>query len=378
MTSIKFAVFARLPWLPYISAYFLVKTLRLIPGFYRRPVSTIGQPSCLAIEAGSEGWNAIEFKELERSATEFFGSAGFAKVVVDKSKPYVPQVEEVLRNPLVSHYFYDPRTGRQNLWGALTESIRIAILVARYRVVPVVYLTDLSVRVWRCQAAAVSASSGAVITFMMPKRVQPIFPHRRLIGPCLMPFSIETLERLQRVRLDLVATNAIQNLVRFTGSLYEPRTTFLTQFKAKLAKTSHHAELLGRELGSARVKDDEYWLRLSTAAIVITTSEQAIQRGTDWTWIPHLVYRYLEVLAAGSLLLASPVPGVSRYFEPGKHFVSYDSLDDAVQKASYYLDHPQEAEKIRKAGHEKAANLIRMHSFWVQIDTAIGSESFSW
>lgn len=377
MTSIKSALLARLPWLPFISAYLLVKTLRLVPGFYRRGVRPLDQPSCLAIEAGPQGWTAIEFKELERSATEFFGSTGFAKVVVDKSKPYVHQVEEVLRDSLVSHYFYDPRTGRQSLWDALTDSIRIAILMARYRVVPVVYLTDLSVRVWRCQAAAVSASSGAVITFMMPKRVQLIFPHRRLIGPCLMPFSIETLERLQRVRLDLVATNSLQNLVRFTGSLYEPRTTFLTQFKTKLAKTNHQAELLGRELGTARVTDDEYWRRLSSAAIVITTSDQAIQSGTDWTWIPHLVYRYLEVLAAGSLLLAAAVPGISRYFEPGKHFVSYESLDDAVKKASYYLDHPQEAEKIRAAGHEKAVHLIRMHSFWVQIDTGLGSDSFS-
>lgn len=377
MTSIKTALLASLPWLPFVSVHLLVKTLRLIPGFYRRGIRPLDQPSCLAIEAGPQGWTAIEFKELERSAIEFFGAAGFTKVVVDKSKPYVPQVEEVLCNTLVSHYFYDPRTGRQNLWGALTESIRVAILMARYRVVPVVYLTDLSVRVWRSQAAAVSATSGAVITFMMPKRVQPIIPHRRLIGPCLMPFSIETLVRLQKIRLDLVATNSIRNIVLFTGSLYEPRTTFLKQFKANLAKTSHQVELLGRELGSARVTDEEYWQRLSSAAIVITTSDQAIQPGTDWTWIPHLVYRYLEVLASGSLLLAAPVPGVARYFEPGKHFVSFQSLEDAVEKARYYLDNPQEAEMIRIAGHEKAAQLIRIHTFWVQIDTALGFESFS-
>ena len=377
MTSIKSTLLARIPWLPFFAANLLVKTLRLFPGFYLRAVRPIEQTSCLAIEAGPQGWTAIEFKELERSATEYFGASGFTKVIVDKSKPYLPQVEEVLLNSSVSHYFYDPRTGRQNPWSAISESLRIAILLARYRVVPVVYLTDLSVRVWRCQAAAVSAVSGAVITFMMPKRVQSIFPHRRLIGPCLMPFSIETLEYLERTRLDIIATDSIQRLVRFTGSLYEPRTTFLGRFKADLAKTGHHVELLGRELGSARVTDDEYWRRLSSAAIVITTSDQAIQSGTDLTWIPHLVYRYLEVLAAGSLLLASPVPGVSRYFEPGKHFVSYETLDDAVQKANYYLDHPQEAEKIRKAGQEKAALLIRMHSFWVQIDTALGSESFS-
>jgi hypothetical protein len=377
MNSLKVLVLSRLPCLPFNATYFLVKSLRLFPGFYRRAVRPIAEKSCLAIEAGIQGWAAIEFKELERSSKEYFGANGFTKVVIDKTQPYVPQVEDVLRDSLVTHYLYDPRTGRQNFSSALSESIQVAVLMARYRVVPVVFSTDLSVRVWRCQAATVSAVSGAVVTFMMPRKVQPIFPHRRLIGPSLMPFSIETLEHLEAVRIELSGTNSVQNLVRFTGTLYEPRTTFLQSFKADLIKTGCRVEILGREMGSSRVPDDEYWFRLGSAAIVITTAEQMIQSGTDFSSIPHLVYRYLEVLAAGSLLLAPRVPGVTRYFEPEIHFVEYDSLEEAVSKAIYFLDHPKESEAIRIAGHEKAAYLIRSHSFWVQVDTALGSESFT-
>lgn len=377
MKNIKSEILSRLPWLPYIVTNFLIHTFRIMPGFYYLPIRSTEQTSCIAIEAGRKGWTAIEFKELEKSAIEYFGVSGFIKLIIDDSKPYVPQVKKVLSNPLVTHYLYDPRTGRQNLWGALMDAVRIAILMARFRVVPIVYLTDLSVRVWRCQAAAVSSCSGTVVTFMSPKKVQPIFPHRRLIGPCLMPFSIETLEVLKRIRTDLIQTKSINNVVRFVGSLYEPRTTFLNQFKDKLKETGHNVQLLGRELGSVRITDDEYWQRLSSASIIITTSNQAIQQGTDWIHIPHLVYRYLEVLASGSLLLAEAVPGVSRYFEPDKHFVSFKSLEDAIEKARFYLDHPEEAEKISMAGHEKAIQLIRIHSFWVQIDTVLGSESFS-
>lgn len=373
----KSALLTRLPWVSFIAAYLLIKLLGLFPGFYRRPAGLIDQRSCLAIEAGKQGWNAIEFKELYRSASEYFGPDGVRRVVIDKSISYVPQVEEVLQNQQLTHYLYDPRTGKQDYWGAFAESLRIAILMARYRVIPVVYLTDLSVRIWRCQSSAVSAVSGVVVTFMMPKRVQPIFPHRRLVGPSLMPFSIETLDSLQRLRSELAAKNSIQRVVRFTGSLYEPRTTFLRHFKNDLEGTGHIVEVLGRELGSARVTDDEYWKRLGSAAIIITTSDQAQQPGTDWVWIPHLVFRYLEVLASGSLLLASPVPGILRYFEPDKHFVGYVSLGDAAQKARYYLDHPEAAEIIRMAGHKKAVHLIRMHSFWVQIDTALGAESLT-
>lgn len=377
MSFIRSVFFARLPWVNFLVTYLLIRIFRLLPGFYLRQAQPLTMKCYLAIEAGAQGWNAIEFKELYRSASEYFGADSVMRVVIDRASPYTPQVEEVLSNRQITHYLYDPRTGRQDFWGAFSESVHIAILLARYRVTPVVYLTDLSYRLWRCQAAAASAVNGAVVTFMMPKQVQPIFPHRRLVGPSLMPFSIETLDNLQRSRLELVAANSMQRVVRFTGSLYEPRTTFLRHFKEELANTDHRVEVLGRELGSPRVTDEEYWRRLSSAAIVITTADQAVQAGTDWTWIPHLVYRYLEVLASGSLLLAPPVPGVSRYFQPGKHFVGFESLEDAIEKARFYLDHPKEAETIRMAGHEKAAQLIRIHSFWLQIDTALGSESFS-
>ena len=116
----------------------------------------------LAIEAGTQGWNAIEFKELYRSASEYFGADSVMRVVIDKAIPYTPQVEEVLSNRQITHYLYDPRTGRQDFWGAFSESVHISILLARYRVIPVVYLTDLSYRLWRCQAAATSAVNGAV------------------------------------------------------------------------------------------------------------------------------------------------------------------------------------------------------------------------
>jgi hypothetical protein len=290
--------------------------------------------------------------------------------------PYVSQVKKILSSSDITHYFYDPRTGRQDFWSAFYDSFRIAILLSRYRVIPVVYLTDLSVRLWRGQAAAVSANNGVVITLMMPKLVQPIFPHKRLVGPSLMPFSDKTLNKLKQLRCQLALSNSIQPVVRFTGSFYEPRTTFLRRFKEKLDATGHHVEIFGRELGSPRVTDDEYWLRIGSSQIVITTADQALEAGRDWVWVPHLVFRYLEVLASGSLLLAPPVLGVSRYFESGVHFVSFESLEEAVEQARFYLDSWEEAEKIRKAGTKKAEELIRSYTFWLQIDAALGSDSF--
>ena len=376
MQAIKLAILARLPWVNFWVAQIVINLFRLVPGYYKRPSATTKKTCCVAIEAGAQGWNSIEFKEIYGSAIEYFKGNSVKKIVIDKSMSYVSQVEKILSSSDITHYLYDPRTGRQNFWSAFYESFCIAILFSRYRVVPVVYLTDLSVRLWRCQAAAVSANNGVVITLMMPKLVQPIFPHRRLVGPSLMPFSGQTLNNLKQLRYQLALSKSIQPVVRFAGSFYEPRTTFLRRFKEKLDATGHNVEILGRELGSQRVTDDEYWVRIGSAEIVITTADQALQTGTDWAWVPHLVFRYLEVLASGSLLLAPPVPGVSRYFESGVHFVSFDSLEDAVDKARFYLDNSQEADKIRKAGHEKAEQLIRSHIFWLQIEAALGSDSF--
>ena len=134
-------------------------------------------------------------------------------------------------------------------------------------------------------------------------------------------------------------------------------------------------EVMGRELGSKRVSDEEYWTRIMSADMVVTTAVQASQPGIDWDWIPHLVYRYLEVLAAGSTLLAPNVPGVEKYFRPGEHFVSFETVENACEQAVYFLNNPDELEKIRKAGNLRAIELINSHSFWVQIDTALGYEA---
>ena len=367
---------ARLPWLFFLITNVVIRVTRLFPGFYCRTAVSAKSKLGVAIEAGPQGWNSIEFKELFISASEYIDAEAVHKVVIDRSASYLGQVECVLKNTSISHYLYDPRTGRQEYWSAIYDSVRVAILMERYRIVPLVYLTDLSLRLPRCQAAVVSAMHGLVINFMLPTKIQQIFPHRRLIGPSLMPFSIRSLEFLERLRSE-IAHESINNVVRFTGSLYEPRTTFLRQLSDELAKTGHNLEILGREPGSNRVNDSEYWRRLYTAAIVVTTTDQINQSGADWTWVHQLVFRYLEVLVSGSLLLAPRVSGVSRYFDPDKHFVCYESLADAAEKARYYLDHPEEAEKIRRTGHDKAASLIRSRSFWMLIDTALGFESIA-
>ena len=62
--------------------------------------------------------------------------------------------------------------------------------------------------------------------------------------------------------------------------------------------------------------------------------------------------RVFETLSTGSFLLTNNIPTLSELFEDGKHLVTYNTLDEMVEKAKYYLEHDEEREAIAKAGHE--------------------------
>jgi hypothetical protein len=374
----KISFVARLPALYYITVSVLISLGRCVPFiFYKVGCRTTNQIVNLGIEAGPIGWQSIEFKELYQTACEYIEQSRVSRVVIEKSAPYLRQVESAIKHHDLTHYVYDPRTGSQDFWRATIEAIGVAILLARYRVVPIVYLTDLSVRRWRCQAAAVSAHHGIVVSFMMPKLVRSIFPHGRLLGPSLMPFSSKLFFDIQKIRDEYVTDKTIGSVVRFIGSIYEPRKTFLENLSGELNKTGIVLDIQGRTPGSPRQPDEHYWLAICSASIIVTTADQAIQAGTDMAWIPHLIYRYLEVLAAGSLLLAPAVPGIARYFSPEVHFVSYSSLNEAAEKIRKCLGSPEHSERVRLAGQARAKQLIMSRSFWLSIDSGLGYNSLN-
>lgn len=65
--------------------------------------------------------------------------------------------------------------------------------------------------------------------------------------------------------------------------------------------------------------------------------------------------RVFEVLAAGGFLLTdrlTPESGLPMIFEEGKHLVTFDSEGDLYDKLRYYLNHPEEAKAIARAGYE--------------------------
>lgn len=331
-------------------------------------------PTKIIIEAGIKGWESIEFKELQQSAIEYLSERQVVRLEINKDNSYIKQVLSALKRNRPSHFLYDPRTGSQNGYFGFIQAFTLAHIFLIYKITPISLLTDLSIRKWRLFSATVTAWDGITITFMHPKIMHPIFPHSRLIGPCLMPFSKKLLEKIELLRNESTDIKKNSSAI-FTGSLYEPRHTTLKNIQKNVAFLGGEFELLGRPIGSARVDDSTYWKRLINNGIIVTTATQISQPGTDMTWVPHLLYRYLEVLSCGSLLVAHNVPGINRYFVPGIHFIDFESEIEAAEKILLFQKNSELRNKISNQGYLKAKNLINSNIFWVSIDNALGNKS---
>jgi hypothetical protein len=66
--------------------------------------------------------------------------------------------------------------------------------------------------------------------------------------------------------------------------------------------------------------------------------------------------RCFEATATGSFLLTEYVPTLSECFEDGVHLATYKTMDEAIEKARYYLKHEDEREKVARAGMEHTLN----------------------
>ena len=63
--------------------------------------------------------------------------------------------------------------------------------------------------------------------------------------------------------------------------------------------------------------------------------------------------RMFEATGVGTCLLTDTGRNISDLFEEDKEVVTYRTIDEAVEKVNYLLDHPDEAEKIAKAGQAR-------------------------
>lgn len=353
--------------------YGLVESLRKIAFPSKRPTSRVESETLLCIAAGVRGWESIEFQEISASAREFLGERQVLDLIITAPKTYLRQVSRALSRSGVTHYFFDPRTGSQNVLMASIQTLVIGVMLAWRGVTPIGYCTDISIRRWRLQVAFVTATKGVCVCFMNASNLGKIFPHPRIIGPSIMPFSLKTYEQISDLRS--VSHSQSKKQVSFVGSLYEPRTSTLLKIKDLLERDSISFDISTRSMGEPRGPIREYWENLSRSEIQVTTTSQCRQRGTDFVEINQLVYRVTEALVCGAAMVVEEVDGASNFFEDGVHLCSFRTPSEAASVVKGLVEDPIRLAAIQEAGNRKIAEIIRDQVFWRSVDKGLGHSS---
>jgi len=323
---------------------------------------------CVAIDAGEVGWALIEYQELLSSAREYFGSEQVVKVVVTNRNRFLSQVRAQLDGRAVTHYVFDPRSLSERAGRSWVQTVAIAVWLTSRGITPIARLTDVPVRRWRLQTALVTARTGTCSLLMQPERAARWCAHKSLVGPLPMPLSQETAEALARLSGE---TRVETGSVVFVGSLYEPRTTFLRELSDSLRRYSVELTLKTRSIGEVRIPDEEYWQTLARADVLVTTADQTFGPGVDRIAEPHLIYRYLEACAVGRPLVAQVVPGSQHLFEPGSHYVPFDSVASATEAILTLLNDQERRANLGHRALERAAMIASSSYFWAQLDLGL-------
>ena len=75
--------------------------------------------------------------------------------------------------------------------------------------------------------------------------------------------------------------------------------------------------------------------------------------------------RAMDIMGAGGFLLSNFQADFLDYFVPDEDFVYYESQDDLLEKAEYYLSHEKERKEIARNGYEK---IKAEHTFKHRVD----------
>lgn len=68
--------------------------------------------------------------------------------------------------------------------------------------------------------------------------------------------------------------------------------------------------------------------------------------------------RVLDILGCGAFLISNYQPEIDKNFVNGEEVVMYDSVEDACEKAIYYIENVNERERIAKNGYAKVRELF--------------------
>lgn len=90
--------------------------------------------------------------------------------------------------------------------------------------------------------------------------------------------------------------------------------------------------------------------------------------------IKGMPLRVLDIMGAGGFLLSNYQEELVEHFRPGVDCVVYESIEDAVEKAEYYLEHEDERREIARNGHESVKRFSYENQLDKMFDIVLGDQ----
>ncbi|HEY3567557.1 MAG TPA: glycosyltransferase [Thermoanaerobaculia bacterium] len=85
-----------------------------------------------------------------------------------------------------------------------------------------------------------------------------------------------------------------------------------------------------------------------------------------------------DFAAAGALVVTNRFAEVEPYFEYGREIVGFFSTEDLLRQVRFYLDHPEEAEAVRRAGRARVLAEHTWPAVWPLILNRLGERGGVW
>jgi spore maturation protein CgeB len=108
------------------------------------------------------------------------------------------------------------------------------------------------------------------------------------------------------------------------------------------------------------MSDNEMVLKYNQSKIALGFLEVYLNHDYSKTPAQHLHLREFEAPMCGVLYCTNFSDELAEFYEPDREVVIFRSEYELVDKVKYYLAHPNEADKIRKAGYQRA---IKCHTY---------------
>ena len=327
----------------------------------------------VVIEAGTAGWDLIEYEELWQSGVEYLGPSRFVRFVKSSSLPYHRQLRSVL-DKSISHFIFDSRSHSENIRGDFT-CLYLAFSLLSAGIVPVVRLTDYGSWRHRRRSLLLSCWTGLVLALEHPHALKVSFSHGRIFGPMPMALSAATASAQSR-KADVYLDK--EGGIGFVGSLYPPRTALLEELSLELQKSSILGlEVISRNPNEPRGVNVDYWDALGRREFGLATTDHTEDKQlVDLPPTRHAVFRLLEIPITGAVLCAQEVYGFQKILRPGRDYLSFDNPAGLAETLQELQSKPTLREELALSGRHRVRQLAELNVFWTVTDYLLGRNGF--